>query len=89
MVLLIHNVLLQGLIGKADFITALGEERGAHLLCTPQMVCGKDRHVLFFHIDHGETINVVAFTTDRSRYPDWPGEQASIMREYCHALARF
>lgn len=48
---------------------------GAHYAETPQMFLGKDTHILTFPIDHFETVNVVAFTTDRSQWPKRPSKK--------------
>lgn len=60
-----------GLIPKAKFVEAVGE-KGQHYADVPQMFCGKDTHILLFPIDKNETVNVVAFHTDRSLFPQRP-----------------
>lgn len=59
----------RGLIPREKFFAEMGEEKGRLYGLTPQMFLGKDRHILTFPIDDAQTINVVAFTTDRSRWP--------------------
>lgn len=60
----------RGLIPTDKWMSALGEEKGKLYGLTPQMFLGKDGHLLTFPIDFGKTINVVAFTTDRSHWPE-------------------
>ncbi|UZJ50784.1 hypothetical protein CBS101457_000104 [Exobasidium rhododendri] len=70
----------RGLIPKATFVGAVGK-MGKHYAEIPQMFCGKDAHILLFPIDKNETVNVVAFHTDRSRFPERPlmkGQEAWI-----------
>ena len=44
-----------------------------HLVDVPQMYLGRDAHILTFPVKQGRLINVVAFTSDRSRPdPTWP-----------------
>lgn len=60
----------RGLIPYDDYMAALGTERGELLGGrTPLMFLGKDRHMLCFPIQHHDTINIVAFRTDRSQWP--------------------
>jgi salicylate hydroxylase len=64
---------------------------GAHYAETPQMFLGKNTHILTFPIDKFETINVVAFTTDRDLWPKRPskcrfeGEDLSMILTLCIA----
>ncbi|CAO1628860.1 unnamed protein product [Sympodiomycopsis kandeliae] len=60
----------RGLIPTEKFLSALGEDKGKLYGLTPQMFLGKDGHVLTFPIDFGKTINVVAFVSDRSNWPE-------------------
>jgi hypothetical protein len=41
------------------------------------MFCSEDRHILIFPIDKNETVNLVAFHTDRSLFPQRPSLKAS------------
>lgn len=59
----------RGLIPTKRFIEAVGPQKGEFYARTPQMFLGKDTHVLIFPIDHHDTVNVVAFNTDRSQWP--------------------
>ncbi|WP_338923389.1 salicylate 1-monooxygenase [Pseudomonas silesiensis] len=46
-----------------------------HLVDVPQMYLGLDAHILTFPVKQGRLINVVAFTSDRSRpAPAWPSD---------------
>ncbi|VVP23951.1 Salicylate hydroxylase [Pseudomonas fluorescens] len=46
-----------------------------HLVDVPQMYLGLDAHILTFPVKQGRLINVVAFTSDRSRPdPAWPSD---------------
>lgn len=57
----------RGIIKFADFkhaIQALGQD--IELADVPQMLLGKDKHILTFPIRQGEEINIVAFKTDRT-----------------------
>lgn len=62
-----------GLIPAKHFISAVGKN-GSFYARNPQMFLGKDKHVLIFPIDDFETINIVAFTTDRTFWPDRPSK---------------
>lgn len=62
----------RGLIPTKQFIEAVGQEKGEFYAKTPQMFLGKDTHVLIFPIDQHETVNLVAFSTDRSKWPQRP-----------------
>lgn len=59
----------RGLIPTKRFIEAVGAEKGESYARQPQMFVGKDTHVLVFPIDKHETVNLVAFHTDRSAWP--------------------
>ncbi|MCO8169431.1 salicylate 1-monooxygenase [Pseudomonas sp. 21LCFQ02] len=67
----------RGLI-DSEILRGAYRERGLdeHLIDVPQMYLGLDAHILTFPVKHGRLINVVAFTTDRSRPdPQWPADQ--------------
>ncbi|GAK63913.1 salicylate hydroxylase [Moesziomyces antarcticus] len=59
----------RGLIPRERFVAALGKEKGEFYADTAQMLLAKDSHVLIFPIHGGKTVNIVAFRTDRSRWP--------------------
>jgi len=65
---------IAGLIPREKLKNAVGGKMGAHYAETPQMFLGKNTHILTFPIDKFETINVVAFTTDRNEWPKRPSE---------------
>lgn len=57
----------RGIIQYADFkaaIAALGND--PEIADVPQMLLGKDKHILTFPIRQGEEINIVAFKSDRA-----------------------
>ena len=60
----------RGLIPRDRFVAALGEEKGNFYADTAQMMLAKDSHILVFPIQGGKTVNIVAFKTDRSRWPE-------------------
>ncbi|SJX62292.1 probable Salicylate hydroxylase [Sporisorium reilianum f. sp. reilianum] len=57
------------LIPRERFVAALGADKGEFYADTAQMMLAKDSHVLIFPIQGGKTVNLVAFKTDRSRWP--------------------
>ncbi|CBQ72431.1 probable Salicylate hydroxylase [Sporisorium reilianum SRZ2] len=59
----------RGLIPRERFVAALGADKGEFYADTAQMMLAKDSHVLIFPIQGGKTVNLVAFKTDRSRWP--------------------
>ncbi|KAJ9475083.1 Salicylate hydroxylase [Pseudozyma hubeiensis] len=60
----------RGLIPRQRFVEAVGKEKGDFYADTAQMLLAKDSHVLIFPIHGGKTVNLVAFKTDRSRWPE-------------------
>ncbi|EST08430.1 Monooxygenase, FAD-binding [Kalmanozyma brasiliensis GHG001] len=60
----------RGLIPRTTFVSALGPEKGEFYAETAQMMLAKDSHLLTFPIQGGKTVNVVAFKTDRTRWPE-------------------
>ncbi|KAJ1020678.1 hypothetical protein NDA16_004071 [Ustilago loliicola] len=60
----------RGLIPRERFVAALGKEKGEFYADTAQMMLAKDSHLLIFPIQGGKTVNLVAFVTDRTRWPD-------------------
>ncbi|CDU25760.1 probable Salicylate hydroxylase [Sporisorium scitamineum] len=59
----------RGLIPRERFAEALGKEKGEFYADTAQMMLAKDSHILIFPIQGGKTVNLVAFKTDRTRWP--------------------
>ncbi|CAE6435092.1 unnamed protein product [Rhizoctonia solani] len=62
----------RGMIPTDKFLEGVPTKMGEHYSKTPQMFLGKDRHILIFPINNFRTINVVAFATDRSQWPERP-----------------
>ncbi|CAE6382352.1 unnamed protein product [Rhizoctonia solani] len=62
----------RGMIPTDKFLEGVPTKMGVHYSKTPQMFLGKDRHILIFPINNFRTINVVAFATDRSKWPERP-----------------
>ncbi|CAE6477750.1 unnamed protein product [Rhizoctonia solani] len=62
----------RGMIPTEKFLKGVPTKMGEHYSKIPQMFLGKDRHILIFPINKFSTINVVAFATDRSQWPDRP-----------------
>ncbi|KAG8730433.1 hypothetical protein FRC11_006717, partial [Ceratobasidium sp. 423] len=62
----------RGLIPTDKFLKSVPTKLGEHYSKTPQMFLGKDRHILIFPINEFRTINIVAFVTDRSQWPERP-----------------
>ncbi|CUA72773.1 hypothetical protein RSOLAG22IIIB_05032 [Rhizoctonia solani] len=60
----------RGMIPTDNFLKGVPSKLGEHYSKTPQMFIGKDRHILIFPINNFRTINVVAFATDRSQWPE-------------------
>ncbi|PSR97603.1 putative salicylate hydroxylase [Coniella lustricola] len=61
-----HKYAYRGLIPMQQAIQVLGEERAVN----SHMWLGPNRHVLTFPVDHGKTLNMVAFATNDRE--DWP-----------------
>lgn len=59
----------RGLIPRERFMQALGE-KGERYADTATMFLAKDSHILIFPIQGGSTINLVAFRTDRTHWPE-------------------
>lgn len=74
-----------GLIPTQKFIDAVGGEMGKYYAETPQMFLAEDNHILIFPIDKNETVNVVAFSTDRSKWPERPSELESLPSNCCQS----
>ncbi|CAE7112512.1 unnamed protein product [Rhizoctonia solani] len=62
----------RGMIPTDKFLQSVPTKLGEHYSKTPQMFLGKDRHILIFPINNFRTINLVAFSTDRSGWPKRP-----------------
>ncbi|KAJ1301318.1 hypothetical protein OPQ81_003720 [Rhizoctonia solani] len=62
----------RGMIPTEKFLERVPTKMGEHYSKTPQMFLGKDKHLLIYPIDHFRSINVVAFATDRSKWPERP-----------------
>ncbi|KIS70159.1 salicylate hydroxylase [Mycosarcoma maydis] len=60
----------RGLIPRQEFVAALGKDKGEFYADTAQMMLAKDSHILIFPIQGGKTVNIVAFKTDRTRWPE-------------------
>ena len=60
----------RGMITRTKFIEALGQEKGEFYADNSQMFLAKDSHLLIFPIQGGQTVNLVAFKTDRSHWPE-------------------
>ncbi|KAG5951470.1 hypothetical protein E4U53_003020 [Claviceps sorghi] len=67
----------RALIPMEDAIKTLGEEKAQNA----SMHMGKGGHVLNFPINHGQTVNVVAFHTTSDEWPDSSTLTASSTRE--------
>ncbi|PWY99845.1 FAD/NAD(P)-binding domain-containing protein [Testicularia cyperi] len=59
----------RGLIPRGKFVEAVGE-KGEFYAKTAQMFLAKNSHILIFPIQGGKTVNLVAFRTDRSHWPE-------------------
>ncbi|KAM0482036.1 hypothetical protein ACHAPX_003370 [Trichoderma viride] len=73
----------RGLIPMEDACAAVGEER-AQNAC---MYMGHDKHVLTFPVNHGKTLNLVAFRTTSEDWPDTqrltrPGQREELLHDF-------
>ncbi|CAE6486992.1 unnamed protein product, partial [Rhizoctonia solani] len=68
----------RGMIPMDKFLEGVPTKMGEHYSKTPQMFLGKDRHMLTFPINNFRTINVVAFATDRSKWPERPSRSSNF-----------
>lgn len=59
----------RSMIPRSKMLGALGEKEGAFYVDTPQMWFAPETHIITFPIENGQIYNVVAFVTDRSRWP--------------------
>jgi salicylate hydroxylase len=60
-----HKYAYRGLIPVEKASAVLGEDNA----CNSKMWLGKDSHVLTFPVNHGKTMNVVAFHTNPDEWP--------------------
>ncbi|KAG5979472.1 hypothetical protein E4U43_006888, partial [Claviceps pusilla] len=72
-----HKYAYRALVPMQDAIETLGEEKAQNAA----MHMGKGGHVLTFPINHGQTVNVVAFHTTSDDWPDSSKLTASSTRE--------
>lgn len=61
-----HKYAYRGLVPMQRAVDALGDENARN----GKMLLGKDGHVLTFPVNHGDTMNVVAFKTSSEDWPD-------------------
>lgn len=61
-----HKYAYRGLIPMQRAVDALGDDNAKN----GKMHLGKDGHILTFPVDHGSTMNVVAFKTNDNAWPD-------------------
>ncbi|KAL6831524.1 FAD/NAD(P)-binding domain-containing protein [Trichoderma sp. SZMC 28015] len=78
-----HKYAYRGLIPMEDACAAVGEER-AQNAC---MYMGRDKHILTFPVNHGKTLNLVAFRTTSEDWPDAQrltrsGELDELLQEF-------
>ncbi|KAK8202207.1 hypothetical protein M8818_005734 [Zalaria obscura] len=78
-----HKYAYRGLIPMSRAKAALGEE----LAQNAKMHMGQDGHVLTFPVDHGKTMNVVAFHTNAREWPSTtkltlPSEKAHVYEDF-------
>ncbi|OAA65627.1 salicylate 1-monooxygenase SalA [Niveomyces insectorum RCEF 264] len=62
-----HKFVYRGLLPMDEAIDALGEERAVNSV----LWMGPDHHALTFPVNHGQTLNLVAFATTAE---DWPSQ---------------
>ncbi|WVW85586.1 hypothetical protein I302_107624 [Kwoniella bestiolae CBS 10118] len=77
-----HKYAYRGLIPMDKAVQALGED----LAQNAKMHMGHDGHVLTFPVDHGETMNVVAFRTNSDPWPSsdklvLPSEKSHVRQD--------
>ncbi|KIX92833.1 uncharacterized protein Z520_11496 [Fonsecaea multimorphosa CBS 102226] len=78
-----HKYAYRGLVQMEDAIKAVGEE----LAVNSCMHMGPDGHVLTFPVNHGKTLNIVAFRTSPEDWPDSqrltrPAKREEALREF-------
>ncbi|WVQ68032.1 uncharacterized protein L199_006238 [Kwoniella botswanensis] len=80
-----HKYAYRGLIPMKKAVEALGED----LAQNAKMHMGHNAHVLTFPVDHGETMNVVAFRTNSESWPSseklvLPSEKSHVKKDFEH-----
>ncbi|KAG6046632.1 hypothetical protein E4U39_001182 [Claviceps sp. Clav50 group G5] len=80
-----HKYAYRALVPMDAAIDSLGEERAQNAA----MHMGKGGHVLTFPINHGQTVNVVAFHTTSDPWPDGskltaPSTREEALRDFAH-----
>jgi len=80
-----HKYAYRGLIPMSRATTELG----ADLAQNAKMHTGTDGHVLTFPVNHGETMNVVAFFTSPNPWPSeskltLPSDKEHVLRDFAH-----
>ncbi|KAG6148538.1 hypothetical protein E4U24_004225 [Claviceps purpurea] len=80
-----HKYAYRALVPMDAAIDSLGEERAQNAA----MHMGKGGHVLTFPINHGQTVNVVAFHTTSDPWPDSskltaPSTREEALRDFAH-----
>ncbi|EXJ88728.1 salicylate hydroxylase [Capronia coronata CBS 617.96] len=78
-----HKYAYRGLVPMDKAIGAIGEE----LALNSCMHMGPDGHVLTFPVDHGKTLNMVAFRTTTDDWPDFqrltrPAKREDALRDF-------
>lgn len=78
-----HKYAYRGLIPMQKAIETLGKDNSQNA----KMHMGKDGHVLTFPVDHGETMNVVAFWTNPDPWPSTskltlPSEKEHVYEDF-------
>lgn len=80
-----HKFVYRGLIPMADAVAALGEERSANAM----LWMGPNRHALTFPVNHGTTLNLVAFVTTSDPWPSQDAHQLTLPAMRDDALRDF
>lgn len=75
----------RGLLPMTDAVAALGEERSANAM----LWMGPDRHALTFPVNHGQTLNLVAFVTTDKPWPSANAQQLTLPATRADALRDF
>ncbi|CAK7224587.1 hypothetical protein SBRCBS47491_005602 [Sporothrix bragantina] len=80
-----HKFVYRGLIPMVDAVAVLGEERSANAM----LWMGPDRHALTFPVNHGQTLNLVAFVTTPEPWPSQDAQQLTLPATRDDALRDF
>ncbi|KAL1887205.1 hypothetical protein Sste5346_010359 [Sporothrix stenoceras] len=80
-----HKFVYRGLIPMKDAVATLGEERSANSM----LWMGPDRHALTFPVNHGQTLNLVAFVTTDDPWPSKDAQQLTLPATRDDALRDF